>query len=220
MSEKLPLLLLEMVLLPGTQAVLRLADKVAQKMAQDCYEARLPFGVLFCQDGDVPIKTAAKVGCLANVVDYKTYEDGTFIARVDGGERFKIGPIKEPSPAFYEATYDPLPEDMDMSLDDEVFDSILHLLDIYLDCLEAIDADLVENMPDDLSGYDLTFLVLDHMSIPEGIRQKGLEIISLKKRAHFCLDLLRQEIARLKFLVAGVQEDEDDDELLYPERMN
>lgn len=222
MSEKLTLLLLEMVLLPGTQAVLRLSDKNAQDMVLSCYKESIPFGVLYCKDAQTVAETAAHVGCLANVVDCKSYEDGTFIARVDGGERFKAGPLEVRKDGLFESTYAPLPEDEDMSLDDKVFDSILHLLDIYLDHLEAIDSDLVEDIPDDLSGFDLTFLVLDYMSISEDIRQEGLEITSLKKRAHFCLNLLRQEIARLKFLISGVKDEDDEslDEITQPERMN
>ena len=221
MSEKLPLLLIEMVLLPGTQAVLRLDDTKAQKMVQKAHKEGMPIGILFCKDADNAEQTAADVGCLADISECTVYEDDGFIARLEGSERFKPVNISKQQNDMYLADYTPLPQDIDMALDDGIFDSILHLLDIYLDYLESIDPELVEEMPDDLSGFDLTFLVLDHMSVSEEVRQQALETGSLKERAQFCLALLRQEIERLKFLIEGAVQVEDlEEDDIIPERLN
>lgn len=221
MPDKIPLMLLEMVLLPGTQAILRLEDGDARKAVNKAYDEGYPIGVLYCHDADDPVNTAAGVGCLANIVECKAYEaeDG-IIARLEGSERFTPLEMREEDSGLYRAGYDPLPEDVDMALDDDIFDSILHLLDIYLDYLNTIDPEMVEDMPDDLSGFDLTYLVLDHMSISEDTRQKALEIVSMKERAQFCLSLLRQEIERLKFLIDGATEPQEEDMLDRPERLN
>lgn len=221
MSDKLPLLLIEMVLLPGTQAILRLEDEKAYAVVNQACKDDMPVGILFCKDADNARETAASVGCLAEITECKAYEDGGFMARLEGSERFRPENIVKQQNDMYLADYTPLPQDIDMALDDDIFDSIVHLLDIYLDYLETIDPELVEDMPEDLSGYDLTFLALDHMSVSEEVRQKALETGSLKERAQFCLSLLRQEIERLKFLIEGAaQAEEIDDEDIRPERLN
>ena len=220
MPTKIPLMLLEMVLLPGTQAILRLEDKEAQKAIRKAYESGTPVGVLYCEDSDNADETAAKVGCLAKISETKDYEkeDG-LIAKLEGTERFLPVEMKETKNGLFQSGYELLSGDVDMALDDAIFDSILHLLDIYLDYLDTIDPDMVEDMPDDLAGFDLTYLVLDHMSVSENTRQKALEIISMKDRAQFCISLLRQEIERLKFLIDGATEPEDDI-FERPERLN
>lgn len=221
MPDKLSLMLLEMVLLPGTQAVLRLEDSDAQKALRTLHQKGLPLGVLYCEDADKPLDTAAGVGCLANIVDCKEYEqEGELIARLEGSERFVPHGLTEEDNGLFRGNYDPLPEEVDMTLDDGIFDSILHLLDIYLDYLNTIDPEMVEDMPEDLAGFDLTYLVLDHMSISEEVRQNALEIVSMKERAQFCVALLRQEIERLKFLLDGATEPQDDDFIERPERLN
>ncbi len=222
MAEKLPIFPMEMVLLPGTQVMLKLLESQHKKLVDDCVRDAIPFGVIYCSDSDHPLATMSMIGCLANIIEVTPFEDGSYTARVEGGERFIAKSVSLSKHSYYDAEYEPLPEDMDMSLDDSLFESIIHLLDIYLELLEAIDPDLVEDLPDDLSGYDLTFTVLDHMAVGDAVRQKGLEINSLKERAHFCLQLLRQEIERLRFLLSesGEDDDEDEDGFSMPQRMN
>ena len=221
MPTKTPLMLLEIVLLPGTQAALRVEDEDARKVLSKAYNAGSPIGVLYCEDVDNAVETAAKVGCLAKLTELKSYEEEQGVmAQLEGSERFIPSAIQEEQNGLFYADYKPLPEDVDMTLDDKIFDSVLHLLDIYLDYLNTIDPEMVEDMPEDLSGFDLTYLVLDHMSVSEDTRQHALEIVSMKERAQFCVSLLRQEIERLKFLIDGATEPQEEDDMERPERMN
>ena len=221
MPAKIPLMLLEIVLLPGTQAALRLEDEDARKVLSKAYQAGQPIGILYCEDADNAVKTAAKVGCLAKITELKSYEkEEGVMAQLEGSERFTPNHIQEEENGLFQAGYESLPEEVDMALDDKIFDSVLHLLDIYLDYLNTIDPEMVEDMPDDLSGFDLTYLVLDHMSVSEDTRQQALEIVSMKERAQFCASLLRQEIERLKFLIDGATEPQEEDDMERPERMN
>lgn len=218
-TNKLPVLPAELVLLPGTQILLRMKDAHYRKMVDDCIRDEMPFGVMYCSDAEHPLATLAMVGCLANIVDFEQDDDGTYITRVEGGERFIAKAIQKNKEGYFEAEYTPLPEDVDMALDENLFESIINLMDIYLELLEMIDPDLVEDFPDDLSRYDLTFLTLDHMAVGDAVRQKGLEMPSVKERGQYCIQILRQEIERLKFLLTASDDDEDDDFEL-PQRMN
>ena len=244
MAEKTQIMLIEIVLLPGTQAVLRLMDADTQKAIKNAYHNGDPIGVLYCSDADDAEKTAAKVGCLAKITDVNSFEqafanDGQnteknaadkapdngaentreLVAKLEGHERMMPHTLEEDDAGMTWAHYDLLPEEVDMALDDKIFESIMHLLEIYSDYLNTIDPEMVEDMPDDLSGFDVTYLVLDHMSVGEETRQHALELVSMKARAQFCVTLLRQEIERLKFLIDGATEPQED-ETEHPERLN
>ncbi|MBA44727.1 MAG: hypothetical protein CMF62_12105 [Magnetococcales bacterium] len=218
-SPKIPVLPAELVLLPGTQIMLRMKDEQYKKMVDDCIRDEMPFGVMFCSDADHPLATISMVGCLANILDFEAEDDGTYVTRVEGGERFMAKAISKADEGYFLAEYTHLPEDVDIALDENLFDSILNLLEIYFELLEMIDPELVEELPNDLSRYDLTFLALDHMAVGDSVRQEGLEMPSVKERGRFCIKILRQEIERLKFLLSA-SDDEDEDEFEMPQRMN
>ena len=218
-NAKLPVLPAEIVLLPGTQIMLRMKDAHYQRMVDDCIRDEMPFGVMYCSDSDHPLATISMVGCLANILDFETEEDGTYVTRVEGGERFMAQAITKSDEGYFLAEYTPLPEDVDIALDGNMFESILSLLEIYFELLEMIDPELVEDLPNDMSRYDLTFLALDHMAVGDNVRQEGLEMPSVKERGRFCIKVLRQEIERLKFLLSA-SDDDDEDEFELPQRMN
>ena len=218
-NAKLPVLPAEIVLLPGTQIMLRMKDAHYQRMVDDCIRDEMPFGVMYCSDSDHPLATISMVGCLANILDFETEEDGTYVTRVEGGERFMAQAITKSDEGYFLAEYTPLPEDVDIALDGNMFESILSLLEIYFELLEMIDPELVEDLPNDMSRYDLTFLALDHMAVGDSVRQEGLEMPSVKERGRFCIKVLRQEIERLKFLLSA-SDDDDEDEFELPQRMN
>lgn len=219
-AAKLPILPAELVLLPGTEILLRMKDSQYKKMVDDCIRDEMPFGVMFCSDAEHPLATISMVGCLANIVDFEVDDSGTYVTRVEGGERFVAKAISKTEDGYFEAEFSPLPEDVDMALDENLFESILNLLEIYFELLDMIDPELVEDLPSDLSRYDLTFLTMDHMAVGDAVRQKALEMPSVKERGQFCVQVLRQEIERLKFLLSASDEDEDDDEFEMPQRMN
>lgn len=221
MADRIPVLPAELVLLPGTEIILRMKDDQYQKMVDDCVQKEMPFGVMYCSDGDHPLATISTVGCLANIVDCEKDTDGTYITRVKGGERFQAIKIHKTDEGYFDAEFSSLPEDVDIALDENLFESIINLMEIYFELLDAIDPELVEDLPEDLSYYDLTFLTLDHMAISDNIRQKGLEMPSVKERGQLCVKVLRQEIERLKFLITTTSDDDDDDdEFELPQRMN
>ena len=218
-SSKIPVLPAELVLLPGTQIMLRMKDEQYRKMVDDCIRDEMPFGVVYCSDADHPIATLSTVGCLANIIDFEKEDDGTYVVRVEGGERFEAKTITKADEGYFLADFSSLPEDVDMALDENLFESILNLVEIYFELLELIDPELVEDLPNDMSRYDLTFLVLDHMAVGDNVRQEALAMSSVKARGQYCIKVLRQEIERLKFLLSETEEDDEDDFEL-PQRIN
>jgi len=207
MRNRLPLFILKMVLLPGSEVVLRVFEPRYKNLLQDCLKRKMPFGVVYCKDPKREQETMAQVGCLANILDHTPYEDGTFLVRVEGGERFRVEHMQTAKRGYFDCDMQPLEEDIDMALDDEIFDSIYQLLEIYLDLLAEIDPEMVDELPDDMSGLDLTYAVLDYMALSDDARQKALEIRSLKSRCEYCLSLLRKEIERLRFLLSDMDDE-------------
>lgn len=206
MGFKLPLFPLKTVLFPGSQMVLRVFEPRYVAMLNDILKDELPFGVVFCTNMENETGTMAAVGCLAHITEYTSFDDGTWLIKVEGGERFRITRLHQNQP-YLTADIDALDEDVDMALDDPVFTSIQQLLEIYRDLLDDIDPDMVQEMPEDLSGVDLTFLAMDQLILPDERRQAMLEISSLRVRCAQTLDLLRKEIETLRFLL----EDMDDE---------
>ena len=137
-SSKIPVLPAELVLLPGTQIMLRMKDEQYRKMVDDCIRDEMPFGVVYCSDADHPIATLSTVGCLANIIDFEKEDDGTYVVRVEGGERFEAKTITKADEGYFLADFSSLPEDVDMALDENLFESILNLVEIYFE-IQSLD---------------------------------------------------------------------------------
>lgn len=206
-DDNLPIFPLKAVLLPGSRMVLRLFEDRYLKMLEETMAAGKPFGVVMCADHYRERETMAAVGCLAHVRDYTPYEDGTWLLKIEGGERFRVGAVDEVAKPYLQAQAQPIAEDDDMHLDAPVFRSLRELLEIYRALLAEIDPDMVPEMFTTRSDVDITFLVVDQMVLPESMRQELLETVSVKARCEKCLVLMRKEIETLRFLLA----DEDDE---------
>lgn len=209
MSRRLPIIPLKTVLFPGGEFILRLYEPRYLRLLEDCLRSKQPFGVVFCHDHADELGTLAEVGCTAHITECSPYEDGTYVVRIEGGERFRVQNVVEGDENdYFRVDIEAIGEDVDMSADDPIHESILQLLDIYRDLLSEVNPDLVDEMPENLSAVDLAYLSLSQVTVDDKVRQQVLEMASYRERHELCLKVLRKEIQTLRFLM-----DESDDEL-------
>ena len=205
-------LLLETVLIPGAEVVLHLMDQAGKELAYTCFEQKEPFGIVFCAERNKEnYSNCAKVGCFAYIKNIDTDKNNTMVVQIEGRERFNIHAMHPQENGSYRVDYSILEDQSALLLNEtSLFEPLHQLLGIYLETLAQIDPEFAPPLPEDLSRTDLTFFTLDNISIEEHIRQKGLEITSLHERVKFCIKLLNQEIARLGFLMEGIEDEEAD----------
>jgi Lon protease-like protein len=208
MAHWLPLFPLRVVLFPGTELTLRIFEPRYKALLEDCTRDDVPFGIVYAQeeDGDDRVHMAA-VGCTAHIMDVTPYEDGTFIIRIIGGERFRIKDLDRKSKPYLVAATDPVLEVPDVRPDDPIFRTIEALLDVYRDLLEEVDPSMVAEMGELTSEVDLSYLPFDQMVLPDDKRQKALELRSMRQRCDLGVSMLRVEIETLRFLLGDVDEE-------------
>lgn len=206
MGRKLPLLPIKTVLFPGAEMVLRLFDARDLKMLHDCLRTtHKTFGLVYCSDMADEEANMAKVGCTAHIIECTPYEDGTYIARIEGGERFKVRNPQLGDKDYWLADIEPISENADLSLDDPAHESLYTLLEIYRELLFDMDPELVYEDKEN-ADIDLTFFAFRQLMIADKVRQQALEITDYEARMELALELLRKEIETLKFLLSDVEE--------------
>lgn len=209
MSRRLPIIPLKTVLFPGGEFILRLYEPRYLRLLEDCLRTKQPFGVVYCHDHGDELATLAATGCTAHITECSPYEDGTYVVRIEGGERFRVQQVLEgEATEYYQVLIEPISEDIDLAADDPIHESILQMLDIYRDLLSEVNPDLVDEMPENLSAVDLAYLALSQVTVDEKVRLQVLELRSYRERHELCLKVLRKEIQTLRFLM-----DESDDEM-------
>jgi len=208
MAHWLPLFPLRVVLFPGSELTLRIFEPKYQALLEDCSRDDVPFGVVYTQeeDGDARVHMAS-VGCTAHIMDVTSYDDGTFVIRIIGGERFKVKDLDRKSKPYLIAATEPVIEIPDVKPDDPIFRTIETLLDVYRDLLEDIDPDMVTDLSELTSEVDLSYLPFDQMVLPDDKRQSALELKSMRQRCDMGVSMLRIEIETLRFLLSEADED-------------
>lgn len=208
MSRRLPIIPLKTVLFPGSEFILRLYEQRYLNLLEDCLRSKQPFGIVLCHDHGDELGTLAKVGCTAHITECSPYEDGTYVVRIEGGERFQVQEVIDNGEGrYYEVLIEPVQEEVDLSPDDPIHDSIMQLLDIYRDLLTEVNPELVDDMPDNLSAIDIAYLTFSQLTVDERVRQHVLETRSYRDRHEQCLKALRKEIQTLRFLMDDSEDD-------------
>lgn len=208
MSRHLPIIPLKTVLFPGGEFILRLYEPRYLRLLEDCLRTKQPFGIVYCHDHGDELGTLAAVGCTAHIVECSPYEDGTYVVRVEGGERFRVqNVVSGDESGYYQVSIEPMSEDIDLPVDDPIHHSLRQLLDIYRDLLTEINPELVDEMPENAAAVDLAYLSLSQATVDERVRQQVLELTSYRERHELSLKILRKEIQTLRFLMDESEEE-------------
>ncbi|MBI1363310.1 MAG: hypothetical protein GC134_04945 [Proteobacteria bacterium] len=208
MAHWLPLFPLRVVLFPGAELTLRIFEPRYKALLEDCMRDDVPFGIVYTQeeDGDARVHMAA-VGCTAHIDEATPYEDGTFVVRIFGGERFRIGELDRQSKPYLIGSTEPVVEVPDVRPDDPIFRSIETLLDVYRELLEEVDPSMVADIGEITSEVDLSYLPFDQMILPDEKRQQALEVRSMRQRCDMGVSMLRVEIETLRFLLHDTEDE-------------
>ena len=106
---RLPLFPLPVVLLPGTQMPLHIFEQRYREMVRDVLEGDRRFGMVY-HDWDLqgPFLTdEGTVGCLAEISQHESLDDGRSLIVIDGLSRFRIVDGIESDALYFEALVAP-----------------------------------------------------------------------------------------------------------------
>jgi len=107
---RLPLFPLPVVLLPGTRMPLHIFEQRYQDMVRDALAGDRRFGLVYHDwDEQGPfLSDEGTVGCLAEIREFETLEDGRSLIMVVGMERFEIDDGLESDSLYFEGLVRPM----------------------------------------------------------------------------------------------------------------
>jgi Lon protease-like protein len=118
----LPLFPLNTVLFPGGLLPLRIFETRYMEMAKACLRDEAPFGVCLIREG-AEVGAAAmpeSVGCLARIAQWDMPQLGLLHIVARGESRFRILERRVQADALVRATAEPLPEDRDAPVPEQL----------------------------------------------------------------------------------------------------
>jgi len=200
MPITLPLFPLNAVLFPGGEMELKISKDSYRQLLEDCLSSGSDIGIIYCEDDVQEKASMSEVGCAAKIIDHTPFEDGSFVIRVRGKTRFKLGEIETKKP-YLSATTQMLEDIEDLDLNDPLLKMVEELTYIYMDLLSEIDpVSHVSGFTTPIRLED-SFLLIEQMILPEDYREEALKVASVKERFELAMRYLRVEIERLRFLL-------------------
>ncbi|HTQ78095.1 MAG TPA: LON peptidase substrate-binding domain-containing protein [Burkholderiales bacterium] len=119
---RIPLFPLDTVLFPGGLLPLRIFEQRYLAMAKECLRDERPFGVCLIREGaevGAPA-TPEEVGCLARIVNWDMQQLGLLQIVVQGAQRFRVLAREDRSDGLVVASVEPLPEEIDSPVPEEL----------------------------------------------------------------------------------------------------
>lgn len=106
---RLPLFPLPTVLLPGTLKPLHIFEPRYRDMVRDCLEGDRRFGIVYHDwDEQGPfLSEPGRVGCVGEIREHQTLDDGRSLIAVEGVERFRLEDGIESDTRYFEGLVTP-----------------------------------------------------------------------------------------------------------------
>ena len=183
----LPLLPLDIVLLPGSPLPLHIFEPRYKEMISECLEQHKPFGIVRASDEGV-----AGIGCTAEIVSVtKKYDDGRMDILTRGVERFEVLEVHEDR-AFLQA-------EISLVEDDETAAPAAPLVQQAV----RLHAEIVKIAGAQLAGPDetasnLSFLLAGTLPLDLDFKQNLLATLSETKRLEAVVGYLEAVLPGLR----------------------
>lgn len=203
MSERLPLFPLGSVLFPGLLLPLHIFEDRYRRLVHDLLERpeeERRFGVVAITEGHEvgadALKETAAVGCVAELRDVETYDDGRYDIVTTGTTRFRVESVDDSQP-YLQADVTALPED-EGDASGAYVPGVAKLFQRYCELLRSLGASV--RGPDELphEPVHLSYLVAAAAILDRHERQRLLEAGDATERLRDVLGLLRREISLLR----------------------
>jgi len=180
---RLPLFPLPVVLLPGTRMPLHIFEQRYQDMVQDALAKDRRFGMVYHDwDQQGPfLSEEGTVGCLAEIREFETLEDGRSLIMIVGMERFAIDDGLESDTLYFEGLVTPF-HDQEGGPAFEA--DIEERRRVSIELFEAVLTSMSErpDLPDFSSGGELSFPLAQTIQVDPRWHQELLEMRSEVKR--------------------------------------
>jgi Lon protease-like protein len=165
---RIPLFPLGLVLFPRQTVPLHIFEPRYRLMTRQCIETRVPFGIVFVQDGNI-----AQTGCSALIVKtLNAYEDGRSDILMLGQKAFHLIRTHNEK-AYFEADIEYLEEDFS-GIDPGISEQVVKL---YEECHDILYDEDPPPFEED-SGSSLAYFVASELPLDVAFRQTLLEIRS------------------------------------------
>ncbi len=204
MLVDLPLMPLNAVLFPGMPMPLLIFEDRYLEMIRYCREEDAPFGVALIKEGQEVGGTAVphEVGTTANIVAVETLENGALQVMAVGQDRFRLVDLSQAEP-YLIGRVEILKEDSGASAPQELYRELRELFGDYLHVvLELLGQPHAEmTIPD--NPAKLSYMIAAHLTAPLGVRQRLLEMDSLRERLFYERLLLKREDADYRLILSA-----------------
>lgn len=208
MMIDLPLFPLNTVLFPGMPLTLHIFEERYRQMIQECVQSGDPFGVVLIKEGveaSGPLPEPHRVGCVAEIAQVQSLNDGRMNIVAVGRERFQIVSLNYDRP-YLRGMVEHYP--LDIEPDHETKDvrrRLLPWLEEYLAMLSSagnVDFDIT-SLPHD--AETLAYLAATVLQIPNSQKQALLSTAGAHALLADMHKIYRRELPVLRLLL---QEDE------------
>ena len=204
MSRRLRLFPLNAVLFPGAVLNLHIFEPRYKQMINECLESGEGFGVALIAEGAEagdPNVTPHEVGSIAEIVDVQPLPFGRYFISTIGRQRFRIARIVSRDP--YLIVEADLLEDRAAGPDQEIDALCERVRALFVEYLELVvefsgHASVIE-LPADALGA--SFLIGDTLQIAEAVKQRLLELDTVKQRLFAEEDFLERLLPQLRRLL-------------------
>jgi ATP-dependent Lon protease len=173
--NRLPLFPLPIVLLPGAALPLHIFEPRYRSLVSDCLEGDRRFG-LVCHDWDERgpfLSEEGRVGCVAEIVEHESLEDGRSLIVVRGVERFRIVDGVESESLYFEALVTPY-RDVPPPSQEGIVRRRRDSIELFQRVVASLD-DTPENVPDLEPELETSFVLAQTIDIEHGWLQGLLE---------------------------------------------
>ena len=214
MSDRLPLFPLGLVLLPGLLLHLHVFEeryRVLIRELLDLPEQERRFGVVAIREGREVgadgVTALHEIGCVAQLRQVETHEDGRYDIVTTGAQRFRLLGLDTGGP-YLVGEIDYLPDDLGTALETPLLDgAVRQAFGDYLAVLGAANGEQIEvpDLPSD--SLVLGYLVAATMLLDLADRQALLAEPDGTARLRTELHVLRREATLLRVLTAAPSPD-------------
>ena len=214
MSDRLPLFPLGLVLLPGLLLPLHVFEERYRMLIRellDLPEQERRFGVVAIREGREVgadgVRALHEIGCVAQLRQVETHEDGRYDIVTTGAQRFRLLRLDTSGP-YLVGEIDYLPDDLGTAIEAPLLDgAVRQAFGDYLAVLGAANGEQIEvpDLPSD--SLVLGYLVAATMLLDLADRQALLAEPDGTARLRTELHVLRREATLLRVLTAAPSPD-------------
>ncbi len=176
---RLPLFPLPVVLLPGTRMPLHIFEQRYQDLVRDALAGDRRFGMVYHDwDRQGPfLSEEGTVGCLAEISEHQSLDDGRSLIVIDGIERFAIDDGLESDTLYFEAIVRPYADDEGgRAFEADIEERRRSSLELFEAVLDTFDER--PELPDFSAGEELSFRLARTIQVDPRWHQELLELTS------------------------------------------